>query len=315
MKKFLIFILFCCGTVLFLYYYYQDLLQFATQATGPHKACIITVSPGQSFNTTVKLLHKADLVQDVFNFKLLARLKGYDTKIKAGEYRFWQDLPPLDILENLVQGRILLHKLVIPEGYNLVQIAGVVKLRFPLTKNFLQKSIDLEGYLFPDTYQFPINVTSEKIIKTMQARFQEVFIPKWKKQAQTLGLSIHEVVTLASIIEKETGQPQERPLIASVFHNRLTKGMRLESDPTVIYGIKNFNGNLTRKDLRTRTPYNTYTIKGLPPGPIAAPGQAAIEAVLYPADSDYLFFVSKNNGTHQFSKNLSEHRHAVRQFQ
>jgi UPF0755 protein len=149
----------------------------------------------------------------------------------------------------------------------------------------------------------------------MTRRFREAFSDAWRARAHALGMSVHEVVTLASIIEKETGDPAERPLIASVFHNRLERGMRLETDPTVIYGIEDFDGNLTRKHLRTPTPYNTYLNKGLPPGPIASPGKAALEAALYPAESGYLFFVSRKDGTHQFSSTLKEHREAVRKYQ
>ena len=149
----------------------------------------------------------------------------------------------------------------------------------------------------------------------MVRRFQEVFTPAWEERARERKMTVHQVVTLASIIEKETGAPAERPVISSVFHNRLQKDMRLASDPTVIYGIKDFNGNLTRKDLTTPTPYNTYKIKGLPPGPIANPGADAIQAALYPADTDFLFFVSKRDGTHHFSKTYPEHEKAVRKYQ
>ena len=149
----------------------------------------------------------------------------------------------------------------------------------------------------------------------MTDRFNTVFTPEWKKRAADLKMSVHEIVTLASIIEKETGAESERPLIASVFHNRLKRKMRLETDPTVIYGISHFNGNLTRKDLATPTPYNTYTIRGLPPGPIANPGAKALEAALYPADTQYLFFVSKKDTTHQFSTNIKDHNRAVRKYQ
>jgi UPF0755 protein len=149
----------------------------------------------------------------------------------------------------------------------------------------------------------------------MLQRFRSTFSPDWERRAMELGLTPHQVVTLASIIEKETGEPSERPLIASVFYNRLKLGMRLETDPAVIYGIKDFDGNLTRKHLEAPGPYNTYLIKGLPPGPIANPGKKAIEAALFPARTDYLFFVSKNNGSHQFSSNLADHNRAVQHYQ
>jgi UPF0755 protein len=173
----------------------------------------------------------------------------------------------------------------------------------------------LEGYLFPDTYLFPRGVSAEAILTTMLQRFRSVFTAEWEQRAAQIGLTVHEVVTLASIIEKETGAPSERPLISSVFHNRLKKGMRLETDPTVIYGIRDFDGNLTRKHLETFTPYNTYVIKGLPPGPIASPGKDALEAALFPAQTGYFFFVSKNNGTHHFSSSFEEHQNAVQRYQ
>jgi UPF0755 protein len=173
----------------------------------------------------------------------------------------------------------------------------------------------LEGYLFPDTYYFPSGLESKSIITAMVKQFRIAFKPEWQTRAEELGMSVHEVVTLASIIEKETGAPEERPLISSVFHNRLKKGMRLETDPTVIYGIPDFDGNIKRRHLNTYTPYNTYKIKGLPPGPIASPGAAALEAALYPAQSKYLYFVSKKDGTHQFSATIKEHNAAVRKYQ
>ena len=155
----------------------------------------------------------------------------------------------------------------------------------------------------------------EQIISAMVNRFWSVFTTEWKVRAKDLGFTVHQIVTLASIIEKETGAAFERPIISSVFHNRLKKKMRLESDPTVIYGIKNFDGNLTRKHLSTHTPYNTYKIKGLPAGPIANPGRASLEAALYPERSVFIYFVSKKDNTHYFSTNLKEHNQAVRKYQ
>jgi len=149
----------------------------------------------------------------------------------------------------------------------------------------------------------------------MVDRFRSVYTPEWQQRTKNLGFTIHEMVTLASIIEKETGDASERPVISSVFHNRIRKGMRLESDPTVIYGIEAFDGNITRKHLSTPTPYNTYTQKGLPPGPIANPGKASIEAALFPADTSYLYFVARGDGTHQFSTDIRGHRQAVKQYQ
>jgi UPF0755 protein len=229
----------------------------------------------------------------------------------------------------MVDGKVYLHRLTIPEGYNLIQIARAVETEgFASEADFLKaandpdlvhaKGIDaqtFEGYLFPDTYYFPRGVTPENIISIMVKRFRSVFTPEWEEHAKTLGLNIHQVITLASIIEKEAAVADERPVISSVFHNRLKRNMRLESDPTVIYGIEDYNGNITRKDLAHPTPYNTYTIKGLPPGPISNTGAKAIEAALFPADTKFLYFVSRNDQTHHFSTNFKDHNRAVRKYQ
>ena len=172
----------------------------------------------------------------------------------------------------------------------------------------------LEGYLYPDTYHLARGISASTAIDTMVNRFWEVVSPL-RKRAEDVGMKMEDVIILASIVEKETGLAEERPTIASVFLNRLKRGMRLESDPTVIYGLKDFDGNLTREDLMKATHYNTYIIRGLPPGPIANPGLEAIKAVLFPAKTDYLYFVSKNDGSHHFSRTLSEHNKAVQIYQ
>lgn len=307
-----------------------DLHLFARSPFGPGiTPIIVDIQPGQGFQQTALLLHQKGIIKNPLKFRWLARLKGYDKKIQAGEYVFSAALAPNELLEHLGSGRIHLHKLTVPEGFNLHQIAALVaQTGWTEAENFLARAMDpelvrtlginadtFEGYLFPDTYYFPKATTADKIISAMLKRFQSIFTADFCKQAKTLGLSIHQVVTLASIIEKETGMPFERPIISSVFHNRLKKRIRLESDPTVIYGLPNFDGNLTRKHLKSATIYNTYIIRGLPPGPIANPGLKSIEAALYPADTAFLYFVSKKDRTHHFSTNLRDHNTAVRKYQ
>lgn len=290
---------------------------------------VVTVEPGQKFKSLSQILHQKGVIRHPAKFRLFSRIKGYDKHIKAGEYVFSSAMTPKRILNILVTGKVRLHRLTIPEGHNLQQIAHAVsRSGLGTREDFLNaatnadlvrsKGIDaqtFEGYLFPDTYYFTKDATPEKIISSMEKRFWSVFKPEWKNRAETLGFTVHQVVTLASIIEKETGVAGERPIISSVFHNRLKRGMRLESDPTVIYGIKDFNGNITRRDLAETTRYNTYRIKGLPPSPIASAGTKAIKAALYPADTRFLYFVSKNDTTHQFSTNLKDHNRAVQKYQ
>jgi UPF0755 protein len=307
-----------------------DLWMYANNpATAEAGEVLVYVKPGQPFSETSRILFEKQLIRSPFRFNLLARYKGYDKKLQAGEYLLSGAESPLSLMEKLVNGEVKLYKITIPEGYNIKQIAELAaNAGFGDKDKFIAAATDatfvrqsgieadsFEGYLFPDTYFFPRGTDSRKIIATMVDRFRSIFKPEWKDQGKLLGLTIHQVVTLASIIEKETGVAAERPIISSVFHNRLKKRMRLESDPTVIYGIKNFNGNLTRKHLKTKTPYNTYKIRGLPHGPIANPGGASIHAALFPAQTLYIYFVSKKDKTHQFSTNLKDHNKAVKKYQ
>ncbi|HJX34634.1 MAG TPA: endolytic transglycosylase MltG, partial [Desulfatiglandales bacterium] len=245
-------------------------------------------------------------------------------KIKAGEYLLNSGMTPARITEILTRGIIITYSVTFPEGFSIEQIGDILAANGLADKNsfislahepgVIQKyrisGPSLEGFLYPDTYQFGKGLPPSLIIDVMVKRFREIAGP-YIKRIEELGMTVEEVVTLASIVEKEAGSAEEMPLIASVFLNRLKKGMRMESDPTVIYGMNDFTGNLTRKDLLESTPYNTYVIRGLPPAPISNPGLASIKAVLYPAETDYLYFVSKNDGTHYFSRSIEEHNRAV----
>jgi UPF0755 protein len=300
-----------------------------TPAQTPETTAAVWIRPGDSFAEAVARLQEVGIVRHPKKFRWLAYLKGDERRIRAGEYLLKTTMAPTAILEILVGGKALLHKVVVPEGSTAAEIGQVLeRAGFVSREGFLEKASDpglvkvlgvegdtFEGYLFPETYLFAKGVSAEQIIRKMVSHFRSVFTPAWVERAREVGLSVHEVVTLASIVEKETAKPEERPLIAAVFLNRLKQGMGLESDPTVIYGIKAFDGNLTRRDLETFTPYNTYHITGLPAGPISNPGQASIEAVLYPSDQPYLYFVSKNDGSHHFSCTLAEHNAMVDRYQ
>jgi UPF0755 protein len=238
-------------------------------------------------------------------------------------------MPPADILSRLLAGRVVLHAVTIPEGYTIGQIADVLAqqqitdraefVRLAKDKSFMKSlgvsAESVEGYLYPDTYRFARPTAAKDVIKTMVDQLGQVMTAEWQARAKDLHLTVHQVLTLASVIEKETGAGEERPQISSVFHNRLKKKIPLQSDPTVIYGLPNFDGNLHKKDLSNPSPYNTYRWAGLPPGPIASPGAQSIRAALYPVPSSYLFFVSRNDGTHQFSATLIEHNKAVEKYQ
>jgi UPF0755 protein len=289
---------------------------------------VVVVREGLSLGEVAEALEGENIILSRSLFLLWARLTGAERKIKAGEYLLSPGMTPLQILRKLTRGLVVTHGITIPEGFireqiaELLEIKGLVdKAQFlaltgdgALLKQYGLSGRNLEGYLYPDTYHFARGLSPRTVIDAMVRRFLEVVRPL-QERIRDSDMPLENVVTLASIVEKETGRAEERPLIASVFLNRLRKGMRLDSDPTVIYGLKGFNGNLTRKDLNRPTPYNTYVIRGLPPGPIANPGLDAIKAVLYPAESKYLYFVSKNDGSHHFSNTLSEHNRAVNLYQ
>jgi len=321
-------IIFLCAATVFVLY--RDLIQFSEKpANNNSLTAVFVVRSGQGFRPVTNNLHQRGILKHPFKFRVLARLRGYDKRIRAGEYMLSSTMTPVNILEILSRGKVVLYRVTVPEGLTQLQIAPLVEKAGLVSKEAFTEALadtdllaklkieadSFEGYLFPETYFFPKGVSAQKIISTMIDRFRSQFKPEWRKQAEKLGWSVHDVVTLASIIEKETGDPSERAVISSVFHNRLRKKMRLESDPTVIYGLKDFDGNITKKDLKRSTPYNTYKIRGLPPGPIANPGAASIESALFPADTDYLFFVSKKDRTHQFSTNVNDHNRAVRKYQ
>ena len=288
----------------------------------------VFIPKGAGLRRIKTILGREGVIKDDLRFLILARLTDSGHRLRAGEFAIARNLRPGEVLKILEQGEAVQHPLTIPEGLTTLQTAAIYAqsgwidqqqfLTLCKDPTFIRslgiQQEQLEGYLFPDTYLLVRGTTdSRTIITTMVRRFLSV----WQEVSagQTMPLNRHQVVTLASIIEKETADPKERPLIARVFLNRLQRSMRLQSDPTVIYGLNDFSGNLTRKDLKKETPYNTYVIKGLPPGPICNPGRAAIEAVFHPEQSDALYFVSKNDGTHVFSRSLREHNRAVRKYQ
>ena len=290
----------------------------------------IEVRPGASFHLVTGKLKNKEVIDSRGKFYLYAGLKGALHSIKAGEYLFEPGITPREILKKLLKGSVISYRMTIPEGYNVYQIADLLDKKGlvgrdefigkvfnkELMKKLGVEGVSLEGYLYPETYFFVKGMTSEKIISAMVGRFKEMLPHDIEKRALELGFTLKEIVNLASIIEKETADPHERSLISAVFHNRLKKRMRLQTDPTVIYGmIDRFDGNLRKKDLKKKTPYNTYRINGLPLGPIANPGIEAIKAALYPSDVEYLYFVSMNNGSHVFSHTLREHNRNVWKYQ
>ncbi len=289
---------------------------------------VLVVEPGSTARDVSALIARAGLGKWKLGNLVGMRLWSEPSSIKAGAYSFSGDVAPIDVFTAMAEGRVMQVSVTLPEGLTaremgaLLEDAGVtgsaefVALAYdPASpERFGVPGPTLEGYLFPDTYKFAHALDAVVVIKAMTDKFKEV-AASVSPSMQAGELDLKQWVTLASVVEKETGAPGERKLVASVFANRLKLNMRLESDPTVIYGIENFDGNIRKRDLRADTPYNTYTRKGLPPGPIANPGRESLEAVLNPAETEYLYFVSRNDGTHFFSSTYSEHSKAVRRFQ
>ncbi len=308
-----------------------SLYAFMPSALPGQDETAVVIPPDLFFPAIEKRLVAAGLIREDPRFLLTAHLMGVASSLKAGEYIFPSNPTPYRILREIAWGSRVRRPVTIPEGANLAEIAEILgRDGWVDRERFLELSRDrefitglgfelesLEGYLFPETYLFERGAqNAEAIIRTMVSQMSQILNETGAGAGlEEIGLDRHQIVTLASIVEKETGRAGERPLIARVFLNRIEKGMRLQSDPTVIYGIENFDGNLTRSHLRETTLYNTYRIPGLPPGPIGNPGQAAIEAVMQPPPASYFYFVSKNDGSHYFSETLAEHNRAVDKYQ
>jgi UPF0755 protein len=290
---------------------------------------VVTIPDRSSFQQVAALLEREELIKSRLAFVWLARYQSADRKIHAGEFELNPSMTPADILARLSVGQVVLHPVLVPEGLTMVQVADIFGQQGLVDRQELLRLMKdpafiaslgihadtLEGYLYPDTYKFPKGVTPKQVITAMVEHLRQVYGPDLETRAQELKMTQHEVLTLASVIEKESGSNGEREDISAVFHNRLKKHIPLQSDPTVIYGLPNYDGNIHKKDLLSPSPYNTYRVTGLPPGPIANPGIQSIRATLYPSNSRALYFVSKNDGTHQFSATLAEHNEAVEKYQ
>jgi len=293
------------------------------------RTVLVDIPRGYSFLQIINELDRAGLVINKPAFYALAIIKGAARQIRAGEYELSTSMSPIEIIDKLVKGEIKSYKITIPEDFTIREIAARLAANKLVKESaFLKIAHDrriaaslgiegssLEGYLYPDTYFLDRSMGCREIIQIMNGQFWKRFTPEMRQRAANLGMTIHEVVTLASMIGKETGIKEEKPLVSAVFHNRLKKGMKLQCDPTAVYGLENFDGQVLRRHLLRDAPHNTYVIQGLPPGPIANPDIDSLRAALYPAKVDYLYFVANNNGSHHFSSNLISHREAVSRYQ
>jgi len=292
----------------------------------------VDLPAGTSVSAMADRLTAMGVVPDALTFRIAARLSGQERRLQAGEYRFTAAAAPADVVDRLARGDVYVMPVTFREGLTIREMAEAFEAtglgtaeafltaarRPGLIRHLDARAEDLEGYLFPSTYTLARRTSADVLVDAMVAEFERAFDADLRVEADRRGMSVRDVVTLASIVERETGVAEERPLVAQVFLNRLQIGMPLQTDPTVIYALMRagrWNGNITRSDLMMQDRYNTYRHPGLPPGPIAAPGRASLEAVLRPADAPYLYFVSRNDGTHVFSSTLVEHNRAVTQWQ
>jgi UPF0755 protein len=274
----------------------------------------------------------AGVVRDRLTYRAALWLSGSARHLKAGEYRFDRPMSARDVLAKIARGDVDLISITFPEGLTIADMAHLFESHgFGPAADFKAAAkdtsaireldpiaTDLEGYLFPETYALPRHAHAQELVHAMTDRFQKILTPELRAQASARGLTVRQLVTLASIVEKETARPEERPIVAAVYSNRLRLGMGLQCDPTVIYALQKagrYDGNIRRDDLMFDSPYNTYRYAGLPPGPIAAPGKGSLEAAANPADNDFLYFVSRNDGSHEFARTLSEHNRNVQKFQ
>jgi UPF0755 protein len=292
----------------------------------------VDIAQGSGSTPIGERLVAAGVIRDTITFRIALWMSRQGRRLKAGEYRFDRAMTPFEVIDKMARGDVYVISVTVPEGLTFAEMAKIFEshglgtaasfiaaARDPApVHNLDPAATDLEGYLFPETYAVPHRTDAVRLTRLMVSRFEKVFTPELRQAAAARNLTLRQAVTLASIVEKETAKAEERPLVAAVYTTRLRIGMALQCDPTVIYGLVKagrYDGNIHKVDLSFDSPYNTYRYPGLPPGPIASPGRAALEAAVHPADADYLYFVSRNDGSHEFARTLEEHNRNVQKYQ
>lgn len=307
----------------------KSLTQKNLGAVEQPRYTIVDIEPGASVSDIANKLAAENVISDAFLFRALTAVRRSSDRLKAGEYRFERSMSMLEVLKWLESGHVMLHKFTVPEGFTIKQIAGLLEkkgladaddfVRLANNPMYCEQlgvgGPNLEGFLFPDTYKIAKGLPTKRVIRIMVDRFWKAYSGELAELIRASGMSLREVVTIASIIEKEAIYDDEEPLIAGVIFNRLRINMPLQCDVTIRYPLDNYGVNLTYEDLRMDSPYNSYLNKGLPPTPICSPGLSAIKAVVQPADTNYYYFVSMNNGRHKFSTTYREHSEAVFKYQ
>jgi UPF0755 protein len=312
------------------YFYYTRVREPYRGYAEPER--FVEIPNGVGSRAIGQRLVAAGVIRDELTYRIALWQSGAARRLKAGEYRFDHALTPLEVIDKIARGDVVLLSLTFREGLTIQEMSRIFETSgvgppsafveaardVSLIADVDPAARDLEGYLFPDTYSFPRKTDAARIVRVMVDRFRHVLTADVKAAAEGRGLTVRQLVTLASIVEKETGRAEERPLVAAVYANRLKIGMALQCDPTIIYALQRagqYNGNLRREDLALDSPYNTYRYPGLPPGPIAAPGKGSLEAAAKPAEAEYLYFVSRNDGSHEFARTLDEHNRNVEKYQ
>jgi UPF0755 protein len=292
----------------------------------------VELPAGTTVSGMAQRLADAGVVSDPMTFRIAARLSGADRQLQAGEYRFSEPMSAFQVVTKIAEGDVFTRPVTFPEGLTIKEMGVVFEngglgsasafekaaTNTTLAAGFDPGARSLEGYLFPSTYALGRQAGADATVRAMVEAFDRAFDPELRAAAAARGMSVREVVTLASLIEKETAQAAERPIVSAVYHNRLKRRIPLQCDPTVVYALMRagtWTGNIRKQDLQIKSPFNTYVYPGLPPGPIASPGRASIDAAIRPADVPYLYFVSKNDGTHVFAETLAEHNRNVEQWQ
>ena len=292
----------------------------------------VEIPPGSGAADIRRRLIDAGVVRDDFTLRAALRWTGSSRGLQAGEYRFDRPMTAVEVVDKLSRGEVYGHRITFPEGLTVAEMAKIFESReFGTAREFVQAAgnaalvreldpaaSDLEGYLYPETYALPRKTPASRLVAMMVDRFKAAYTEDLRRQAEEQQLTTRQVVTLASLIEKETAKEEERALVAAVYRNRMRIGMGMQADPTVVYALQKagrYDGNIRREDLAFDSPYNTYRYPGLPPGPIAAPSAASLKAALNPSDAKYLYFVSRNDGSHVFAETLDEHNANVQEYQ